>query len=620
MSKPWLERLRRILSRRIGSCRGLKDIALRQRSERRSGAKQKIYPSAHALGFSLADLNIEAARRQATLGKGYARNGETSKRLRELKNYTVILPPHQPWTGNYTDWDADPFGDRNWRFQFQTLRWINPYLWDAFAGDEDSRDEWKRIVRSWARANVPYYRAQDEYAWKDMTDGNRAIQISIGAPLVDLTDSWYLHLLVEHRNWLLDDENIVEGNHGLHQNLGLFVVAVVLNDNTGVRRAIERLGEQILQVFDEKGLNNEGSVGYHQMNLVWWLEAKRRLTLERYDLPAEALDRLDKAGRTMGHLLLPDGTMPQIGDGGRGKGGRGLHPFLDQVAEGKIQEMNLGTFHHFPNGFSVFRSGWGESQPLKDESHTIIRHGVDLLRHSHDDRGSIHIYTLGRRWITDGGFHSYQQGNPDRIYTKSRLAHSLVDLPSQIHDPTGDVPALFTENNHDLMSIEILDANFESARWYRRVVYLQQFNIWVIWDRVESESPDHVQQQWLADVGLKVSQLNKRALELRDHDARLRMQWLGDRPALDLAIGDGSSESKRGLIGVRWKTMKPASSIHAQFHGAKVESIVVISNPDEHDLNLEIHDHDPHHSFNLKLNTTEISLNLEFLDNATNLV
>src|SRR5690625_5690634 len=164
--------------------------------------------------------------------------------------------------------------------------------------------------------------------------------------------------------------------------------------------------------------------------------------------------------------------MPQVGDGGRGRGRRGMHPLLDKVLKKDVGDAELPLFKHYDNGFTVMRSGWGQDRPFKEESHTIVRHGRDLRRHSHNDRGSVHIYTLGRRWITDGGFHSYQQGNPDRIYTKSRLAHSLVDLPSQIHDPTGDVPALFTENNHDLMSIEILDANFESARWYRRVVYL----------------------------------------------------------------------------------------------------------------------------------------------------
>src|SRR5699024_6903817 len=111
-----------------------------------------------------------------------------------------------------------------------------------------------------------------------------------------------------------------------------------------------------------------------------------------------------------------------------------------------VHEPDLSTFQHYKNGFTIFRSGWGEHRDLKNESHTIIRHGDDLRRHSHNDRGSVHIYTAGRRWITDGGFHSYQQRNPNRIYTKSRLAHSLIDLPDQTHDVTGDVPVTYLEH------------------------------------------------------------------------------------------------------------------------------------------------------------------------------
>ena len=147
----------------------------------------------------------------------------------------------------------------------------------------------------------------------DMTDGNRAIQISLGAPLMESGDQWYIDCLVTHRNWLMDDARIVPGNHGLHQNLGLFVVSSVLSDDTGVSRAIDRLGTQVLNAFDSEGLNEEGSVAYHQYNLVWWLQARERVQLEGYDLPGEALARLNKAGETMAHLILPDKTMPQIG-------------------------------------------------------------------------------------------------------------------------------------------------------------------------------------------------------------------------------------------------------------------------------------------------------------------
>jgi len=560
--------------------------------------------------FTFNNLNVEAARRQATLGRDYAPHSKTQERLEELKKSTVTLPPHRPWTGVYTNWTADPLKDLNWRFQFQTLRWINPYLWDALDGNQESKVEWKRIVRSWADNNTPPERAKDKYAWMDMSDGNRAIQISIGAPLIESHDTWYIDLLVQHRNWLMDDTKIVKGNHGFHQNLGLFVVAAVLNDEIGINRAIERLTAQVSDVFEEKGLNEEGSVAYHQTNLDWWLQAKKRIELEGYSFPQRAVDRLDNAGKTMGYLLLPDGTMPQIGDGGRGKGRLGLHPFLDQVIRRTIQDNNLPTFNHYKYGMTILRSGWGENRPLTDESHTIIRHGKDLRRHSHNDRGSVHIYTSGRRWITDGGFHSYQRRNRDRTYTKSRAAHSLIDIPRQKYDKTGDVPVLFTEDSKTIKSLEIFDSNFSSARWCRRVIFLPTVDVWVIWDRVQLEETDQVQQQWLLDVGVTVDVLMNAAIASDDKDRKLYMRWFGDQPELDAVVGDPSSGWKRGLIGVAWKKMKAATSLHANFQAETVDSILVVSSTPFSDQTLELHKYKRMTSFSLQIGDEMLDVGL----------
>src|SRR5699024_7639846 len=129
---------------------------------------------------------------------------------------------HPDWTGDITEWNADPFSDRNWQFQHHTLRWINPLRWAALEGLQAAGEEWRRIVRSCAESNLPPVRRSGEFAWKDMADGNRAIELSLGAPLIKDSDGWYVELLRAHVDWLLDPENIVSKNHALHQHCGLF--------------------------------------------------------------------------------------------------------------------------------------------------------------------------------------------------------------------------------------------------------------------------------------------------------------------------------------------------------------------------------------------------------------
>src|SRR5699024_1032788 len=98
---------------------------------------------------SVSELDVGVSERQA-LGASY----EKPKKIKELAdNYwsgKLILPPQPVWQGDPTDWTADPFNDRNWRFQHHTLRWLNPLRWLALEGDERARSEWLRVAQSWA--------------------------------------------------------------------------------------------------------------------------------------------------------------------------------------------------------------------------------------------------------------------------------------------------------------------------------------------------------------------------------------------------------------------------------------------------------------------------------------
>ena len=260
---------------------------------------------------------------------------------------------------------------------------------------------------------------------------------------------------------------------------------------------------------------------------------------------------------------------------------------------------------------AVSRSGWGQDKPLRRESHTIVRYGPDLQRHSHNDRGSVHIYTLGRRWITDGGFHSYQHRNRDRNYTKSRSAHNLVSLPEQKHDKTGDVPAQLVQHNNDLHVVEILDENFESARWLRRVIYLPAPNCWVVWDRIETATPQKIRQQWLMDIGIEVTQNGTASLQLTDNRRQLGMRWFGDQPTFDIVKGNRKTKSKRGLIGIRWKRMKDGTSVHVNFVTDEAESIVVIAPELNQELDVSLARQSKMTSFELAIRSLHSAYDLE---------
>src|SRR5699024_1755598 len=307
--------------------------------------------------------------------------------------------------------------------------------WAALEGDEDAAQEWRRVVRSWGEHNLPANKTSGNFAWKDMADGNRAIQIALGAPLIRPEDSWYIPLLRAHVDWLMDERNIVLKNHALHQHAGLVVAAAALRDRRALETAHGRLSEQFRGTFDAQGANDEGSVGYHEMNLKWWDQTWARIEAEGLAIPQFAAERLD-AGRTaLAQLAMPNGRLPQIGDTKRGPLAKDLGDHVDFVrTQGETGTAPTETAVAYDRGYVVSRSGWGERRPPAQESHMLVRFGDDLLSHSHQDRGSVHLYSRGRPWLVDSGFFSYQTGDPTRNHFLSREAHNLALLPDIAHD------------------------------------------------------------------------------------------------------------------------------------------------------------------------------------------
>ena len=178
-----------------------------------------------------AELGVdsEVSHRQC-LGTGFVRQDDYVERARKLLAGRMRVSPHPEWvTEDLCDWTADPFSSRNWQFQHHALRWISPARHLAMEGDREARDFWMGVVRSWVQQN-PTESPASKFSWIDMADGMRAQEIVFGWPLAETPEEQReLYAAIEtHGTWLAAPEHLSEGNHALHQDLGLFVLASFL--------------------------------------------------------------------------------------------------------------------------------------------------------------------------------------------------------------------------------------------------------------------------------------------------------------------------------------------------------------------------------------------------------
>ncbi|WP_193119409.1 heparinase II/III domain-containing protein [Brachybacterium tyrofermentans] len=511
--------------------------------------------------LSVADLDVTVTDRHS-FGASYEPPRNQVGSLKLLREGGLSLPPQPVWYGDPTNWVSDPFNDRNWRFQHHTLRWLNPLRWAALGGDDEARAEWVRIVRSWGEANVPASSSGSDFAWKDMADGNRAIQLSLGASFVGSDDDWFVELLEYHRDWLMDESHIVGKNHGLHQHQGLIVLGAALRDTSAIATAVTRMREQFKSSFDHQGTNDEGSVAYHQLNLAWWRRGWERAELEGFSAPEDVSERLTAAGHVLAHFAMPNGALPQIGDSQRGRVGRGYSAASDFVAsngeEGTAPAEHAAVFE---GGFITSRSGWGKSRPLPDESHAVIRHGVELGAHSHRDRGSIHIYSAGQPWLVDSGFHSYQRDAPEPKYLKSREAHNVAFLVGAEHTANAPVELVSYQITDDAHDFTLRDHGYGSADVRRRIIYLPGPDCWIVFDSANRAAGRAIRQHWHVEPDLRVRMLDN-GYRLAGRGTELLMYWLGRGTTLRKEVADETSLA--GWIGTKWKTMQPSTRLVAE--------------------------------------------------------
>lgn len=342
---------------------------------------------------------------------------------------------------------------------------------------------------------------------------------------------------------------------------------------------------QFETAFDEEGINEEGSVAYHQLNIVWWKSAADRVALEKMPFPAEVSRRLEAAAEALAHLVLPNGRLTQIGDGSRGSVREGISEQCDFVATGgETGNPPRELVRNFQQGYYTSRSGWGESKSLHHESHLVLRHGGRMIGHAHEDRGSLHIYAEGIPWLVDSGFHSYQKRDAVRTHLNSRPAHNVASLVGPRYISPDDVPIVAAKETADYHFVEVQDSGYESNILRRRVIYLTQANCWIVHDVNEGEASQDIRQSWLVDVGIS-SNRHDRGFLLRRGSSRFVMSWLGELPRFKLHRAVDSD--LKGWIGTKWKTLEPGSLITAEAP-ATGRGLVTLLAPTEENLSIGI--------------------------------
>ncbi len=338
---------------------------------------------------------------------------------------------------------------RSHALYYNSLRLIS-FLLDAYHLSKDKKyygkalefyKEWRRLETDGALTNV--------FVWNDATVSNRVLTLTYlvrsGNHAIAQEDFEDLVACLEqHGEWLLDDNNYSDNNHGVMQDRALCQLGVFLSRTDFVDKARNRIRAAFRRDFSPNGVHSENSIAYHIMML--------KMYKELFAFMGESAEKALIAGAETykGLLLKPDGSYPMEGDSAHIQCSRTIKlysNFCDFVSGKVIVNLTNAAGTSLPDTSAAdcpYKTGG------QDSVYIFFKSGYTSITHKHLDDLSFVLSVNGEDIFVDAGKYSYDL-NKYRWYFRAPCAHNTIFIHKEIYilERERYDPALFFFHEND---------------------------------------------------------------------------------------------------------------------------------------------------------------------------
>ncbi|HLV34624.1 MAG TPA: alginate lyase family protein [Spirillospora sp.] len=580
--------------------------------------KQGDFAAARRVFAAEARASLQPERYLATVRPGRRENTymypgesfeEAAERILRLELISCGVP--MKFEGD-VDWFANPTYNqyREWTWQL-SRHWEWDVLAELYRQNPDERYAagFVRLFQSWVRqAVVPENAAGNEtLCWRTIETGirmgrpwPRALHTFYQSPnftddvLVDWYKSvwehgWRLRNFHRTHNWL-----IMEMNGLLHVGI---LYPQFRDSPAWLDYAIKKLERELdTQVYAD-GMQFELSTGYHQVNIRNYLLAWH--TMEAYGVPVPDKFRavLEKMHSANVRLMMPDGRLPDVNDGGWHR----VAALLDDAVKNHPERADFKWVHSGGAegsppaetslafdycGYYVMRTGW---QP--DSIWAFFDGGHIGYAHQHEDKLNLLLHAYGRLLLTEAGNYAYDASEM-RKYGLSTRGHNTVRVDGLDQNrktafyqwlrqqPTEEdiIRILNTPNEatwHVTAAYDLAEAAYDEgygadaariASHRRKVIFLKQppaplLPCFLVIDRLLplDDRPHHYQARWHFNTDTAtISPDNPLAVISQDADHPNLAVIVADRPDVSVQIFTGQEEPEW----VGWKSYGQVQGNH----------------------------------------------------------
>jgi hypothetical protein len=473
-------------------------------------------------------------------------------------------------------WHENPAKNRNWAYQYQSLRWLDPLRREAVrTGNTAMRNRYLFLLHDWLSKNPFNKRAtEDPMAWYDMGIGVRAT-VLVCAAQVATGDTWLRNAMTNHAA-ALSDPHVYRtiGNHGLAQDMGLLGLGCVSGTKSWQDLAVKRIAALADRSIDSQGVTDEGSAMYQYFNYVWYGETRQRLKDCNRAIPAD-LARVDLMPSFLAQATMPNGQVVGFGDSNPVFSVRSIAGTTQQYAAtlGASGPRPKQTFSIFSRGYLFSRSTWAPNRP--DSSFMSLRFGQSRNEqvHGHNDATEVTFYALGKELLWNNGLWG-ARGGAFRSYVLGRAAQNAIDVPAVPYNPNAHSPLLRSKSTSSYDFATVTSPVLVGVTTQRTVLHAKVGGFLVVDDLVTQAKSRTVVQRWQLAEG-RTTFVTTARVSTSGSGTNATLMWVGTHPHLRVVKG----QTKPTVVG--WRSDRsnqivPSPTVEASVNGKRVRLTMVL--------------------------------------------
>ncbi len=457
-----------------------------------------------------------------------------------------------PYNLDNFDWNTE-FSNIPRTFQLY-LQALNPVqilvrAYEKTRNVEFLRFAW-RMITNWYNYATSEQANSNPFAWGDHATALRAENLLYFAEQCEYSGFWAdnfyqkLHTILHiHGEKLYDDTRYTKNhNHGIMQDQALLHLGYVLQKQEWIDHALDRLGTQKTNAFNEEGIPTENSPGYAFLVPSLFKKIGDFLAANNSKKGKELIACSEQAKRFQGWVIKPNGILAQKGDTSNSPG-------LRYGNISKMARQDEATSVWWPRaGYYFYRSN-KDTKALHDTWKMFIA-GFCNTTHKHADDCSFMLYSKGYEIFTDCGIYGYKK-DAFRDYFTSSLAHNTIIVDGQSY------PCTKKNFSKTGMCGGIITKEYDHIRAFNDIyegVHIERDfcscdDVTIIYDSMES-STTHLYSQLFhlaEDIEVIRADFREVLLKIADSGFVARLRQYGSDGTLHVLKGDISKPSF-GLI------------------------------------------------------------------------